>query len=142
MPYPPTKITFMRNILYIAIALFTLVSCSKSASELKPDEMASRAAKLYYENLLHGKCEAYIDGFYCPDSIPASYREQLIVSAKQYVGQMKKDHQGLVSVEAVGARTDTAKHVGEAYLLLGFGDKTKEEVVVPLVLHDGCWMLR
>ena len=83
-----------------------------------------------------------IDGFYRPDSIPESYREQLIVSAKQYVGQMKKDHQGLVSVEAVGARTDTAKHVGEAYLLLGFGDKKKEEVVVPLVLHDGCWMLR
>ena len=36
----------MRNILYTAIALFALVSCSKSASELNPDEMASRAAKL------------------------------------------------------------------------------------------------
>ncbi len=137
-----TPYEIMKKILYIAIALFTLVSCSNKASNVSPDEMASRAAKLYYENLLHGKCEAYIDGFYRPDSIPESYREQLIVSAKQYVGQMKKDHQGLVSVEAVGARTDTAKHVGEAYLLLGFGDKTKEEVVVPLVLHDGCWMLR
>ena len=119
-----------------------LASCGNKASDVSPDEMASRAAKLYYENLLHGKCEAYVDGFYRPDSIPASYREQLIVSAKQYVGQMKKDHQSLVSVEAVGARTDTAKHVGEAYLLLGFGDKTKEEIVVPLVLHNGNWMLR
>ena len=116
-----TPYEIMKKILYIAIALFALASCSKSASELKPDEMASRAAKLYYENLLHGKCEAYIDGFYRPDSIPESYREQLIVSAKQYVGQMKKDHQGLVSVETAGARVDTAKHVGEAYLLLGFG---------------------
>ena len=137
-----TPYEIMKKILYIAIALFALVSCSKSASNAKPDELAARAAKLYYENLLHGKCEAYIDGFYRPDSIPASYREQLIVSAKQYVGQMKKDHQGLVSVETAGARVDTAKHVGEAYLLLGFGDKTKEEVVVPLVLHDGNWMLR
>ncbi|WP_440313745.1 hypothetical protein [Leyella stercorea] len=134
----------MRHIIYLITTLCCLVlaSCGNKASNVSPDEMASRAAKLYYENLLHGKCEAYIDGFYRPDSIPESYREQLIVSAKQYVGQMKKDHQGLVSVEAVGARTDTAKHVGEAYLLLGFGDKTKEEVVVPLVLHDGCWMLR
>ena len=137
-----TPYEIMKKILYIAIALFALASCGKKASNVSPDEMASREAKLYYENLLHGKCEAYIDGFYRPDSIPESYREQLIVSAKQYVGQMKKDHQGLVSVEAVGARTDTAKHVGEAYLLLGFGDKTKEEVVAPLVLHDGCWMLR
>ena len=134
----------MRHIIYLITTLccLALASCGNKASDVSPDELASRAAKLYYENLLHGKCEAYIDGFYRPDSIPESYREQLIVSAKQYVGQMKKDHQGLVSVEAVGARTDTAKHVGEAYLLLGFGDKTKEEVVVPLVLHDACWMLR
>lgn len=134
----------MRHIIYLITTLccLALVSCGNKASDVSPDELAARAAKLYYENLLHGKCEAYIDGFYRPDSIPASYREQLIVSAKQYVGQMKKDHQGLVSVETAGARVDTAKHVGEAYLLLGFGDKTKEEVVVPLVLHDGCWMLR
>lgn len=134
----------MRHIIYLITTLccLALASCGNKASDVSPDEMASRAAKLYYENLLHGKCEAYIDGFYRPDSIPESYREQLIVSAKQYVGQMKKDHQGLVSVETAGARVDTAKHVGEAYLLLGFGDKTKEEVVVPLVLHDGNWMLR
>ena len=134
----------MRHIIYLITTLCCLVlaSCGNKASNVSPDEMASRAAKLYYENLLHGKCEAYVDGFYRPDSIPASYREQLIVSAKQYVGQMKKDHQGLVSVETAGARVDTAKLVGEAYLLLGFGDKTKEEVVVPLVLHDGNWMLR
>lgn len=132
----------MRNILYIAIALFALASCGKSPSAVSPDEMASRAAKVYYDYLLHGNCAAYVDGFYRPDSIPDSYREQLIVSAKQYVGQMKTDHKGLVSVEAAGARTDTAKHVGEAYLMLGFGDKTKEEIVVLLVLHNGNWMLR
>ena len=134
----------MRHIIYIILALvgFTFASCSKSTVTANPDEVASRAAKVYYEYLLHGNCAAYIDGFYRPDSIPDSYREQLIVSAKQYVWQMKNDHQGLVSVEAAGARTDTAKHVGEAYLILGFGDKTKEEVVVPLVLHKGNWMLR
>ena len=134
----------MRHIIYLITTLccLALASCGNKASDVSPDELAARAAKLYYENLLHGKCEAYVDGFYRPDSIPESYREQLIVSAKQYVGQMKKDHQGLVSVETAGARVDTAKHVGEAYLLLGFGDKTKEEIVVPLVLHNGNWMLR
>jgi hypothetical protein len=134
----------MTDILQMLSNLHTLLAplLRNLVTDTPHDDARMVAAKLYYENLLHGKCEAYIDGFYRPDSIPESYREQLIVSAKQYVGQMKKDHQGLVSVEAVGARTDTAKHVGEAYLLLGFGDKTKEEVVVPLVLHDGNWMLR
>ena len=121
----------MRHIIYLITTLccLALASCGKQSAAVSPDELASRAAKVY-------------DGFYRPDSIPESYREQLIVSAKQYVGQMKTDHQGLVSVEAAGARTDTAKHVGEAYLMLGFGDKTKEEIVVPLVLHNGNWMLR
>ena len=134
----------MRHIIYLITILccLALVSCGKQSAAVNPDEMASRAAKIYYDYLLHGDCAAYVDGFYRPDSIPESYREQLIVSAKQYVGQMKTDHQGLVSVEAAGARTDTAKHVGEAYLMLGFGDKTKEEIVVPLVLHNGNWMLR
>ena len=104
-----------------------LASCGKQSAAVSPDELASRAAKVYYDYLLHGDCAAYVDGFYRPDSIPESYREQLIVSAKQYVGQMK---------------TDPAKHLGEAYLMLGFGDKTKEEIVVPLVLHNGNWMLR
>lgn len=134
----------MRHIIYLITTLccLALVSCGKQSAAVSPDEMASHAAKIYYDYLLHGDCAAYVDGFYRPDSIPESYREQLIVSAKQYVGQMKTDHQGLVSVEAAGARTDTAKHVGEAYLMLGFGDKTKEQIVVPLVLHNGNWMLR
>lgn len=134
----------MRYFIYLITTLccLALASCGKQSAAVSPDEMASRAAKIYYDYLLHGDCAAYVDGFYRPDSIPESYREQLIVSAKQYVGQMKTDHQGLVSVEAAGARTDTAKHVGEAYLMLGFGDKTKEQIVVPLVLHNGNWMLR
>ena len=133
----------MRNSLFLLLALIILsfASCGKPV-EPKPEEVAGRAAKAFYDYLIQGKYDAYVDAFYRPDSIPASYREQLIVSAKQYVWQMKTDHQGLVSVEAAGARTDTAKHVGEAYLMLGFGDKTKEEIVVPLVLHNGNWMLR
>ena len=135
---------YMRHIIYIiaAVLCIAFASCGKPTNAVNPDEVAARAAKVYFEYLLHGNCEAYIDGFYRPDSIPDSYREQLIVSAKQYVGQMKNDHQGLVSVEAAGAHTDTTKNVGEAYLILGFGDKTKEEVVVPLVRHEGNWMLR
>ena len=129
-----------RKIVLSAVALLMLAACEKK--QINPDEVMGNAAKIYYGYLIEGKYDAYVDGFYQPDSIPGSYREQLIVSAKQYVGQMKTDHQGLVSVEAAGARTDTAKHVGEAYLMLGFGDKTKEEIVVPLVLHNGNWMLR
>ena len=133
----------MRNSLYLLSALFILVlaSCSKPA-EPKPEEVAGRAAKAYYDYLIQGKYDAYVDAFYRPDSIPAIYREQLIVSTKQYVWQMKTDHQGLDSVTIAGAKVDTAKHVGHAFLVLCFKDSTREEIVVPMTLKKGNWMMR
>lgn len=133
----------MRNSLFLLLALLILsfASCGKPV-EPKPEEVAGRAAKAFYDYLIQGKYDAYVDAFYRPDSIPASYREQLIVSAKQYVWQMKTDHQGLQSVEIAGAKADTARHIGSAFLVLGFKDKTKEEIVVPLVLNNGNWMMR
>lgn len=133
----------MRNSFFFLLTLFILsfASCSKPI-EPKPEEIAGRAAKAYYDYLIQGKYDAYVDAFYRPDSIPASYREQLIVSAKQYVCQMKTDHEGLMSVDIAGAKTDTARHIGSAFLVLSFKDKTKEEIVVPLVLNKGNWMMR
>lgn len=124
-----------------ALGLLTMLSCRRAEGP-KPEELAGKAAKLYYENLIAGNYAAYVDGFYRPDSIPGSYREQLITSAKQYVAQMKEDHKGLVAVDIAGAKADTAKHVGHAFLMLCFKDSVREEIVVPMVLHDGNWMLR
>ncbi len=133
----------MRNILYIFLSLLILsfASCRK-AEDVKPEVLMAQTAKIYYDYLLQGKYEAYVDGFYRPDSIPGSYREQLIVSAKQYVWQMKDDHKGLDSVTIAGAKADTAKHVGQAFLVLCFKDSTKEEIVVPMTLKKGNWMMR
>ena len=133
----------MRNILYVVLALVVLAVASCGKTEVQnPNELAVRAAKVYYDYLIPGNYEAYVDGFYRPDSIPGSYREQLIVNAKQYVGQIKDDHGGLAAVHAVSAKTDTARHVGRAFLMLCFGDSTKEEIVVPMVLHGGNWYMK
>ena len=61
---------------------------------------------------------------------------------RSYVWQMKTDHEGLMSVDIAGAKIDTARHIGSAFLVLSFKDKTKEEIVVPLVLNKGNWMMR
>ena len=143
---PPAKVCNvknMRHIIYICLSLLalSLVSCRKDEGP-KPEELAGRAAKIYYEYLRDGKYDAYVDGFYRPDSIPASYREQLIVSAKQYAWQMKEDHKGLDSVGISRAKVDTARHVGHAFLVLHFKDNVHEVIVVPMVQHHGNWMLR
>lgn len=134
----------MRNTLVcLSLSFVTLctLSCHKTEGQ-KPEELAGRTAKAYYDYLIEGKYEAYTDGFYQPDSIPGSYREQLIVNAKQYAAQMKEDHGGLAAVKVAGAKADTARHMGHAFLVLCFKDSTKEEIVVPMALVEGNWMMK
>ncbi len=127
------------TIFSLAVAA-TLVGCKDPA----PDQgkIAGQTAKIYYEYLINGKYEAYVDGFHQPDSIPANYREQLITNAKMFVGMINEKHNGLKSVSVANAKADTARHVGQAFLLLCFGDSTREEIVVPMEQHHGVWMMR
>ena len=134
----------MRHIIYIVAALLgiTFVSCGKSPATVNPDELASRAAKVYYEYLLHGNCAAYIDGFYRPDSIPDSYREQLEANSKMYLAGLRADHGGISEIRIVNCRNDSKGETAEAYLLVCFADSVKEEIVVAMAKHDGRWMMR
>lgn len=125
-------------------SIFALAACLSACNKsgIDPNEVMGQAAKVYYEYLIHGKYEAYVDGFYQPDSIPDSYREQLVANAKMFAALMDEQHKGLKSVSVASAKADTARHVGHAFLILCFGDSTREEVVVPTVEHKGAWMLR
>ena len=129
-----------RTLLFISAALLLLAACGRKQPD--PGEVMDRVAKAYYDYLIQGNYEAYVDGFYQPDSIPGSYREQLIANAKMFVGLMDEQHKGLKSVSLASAKADTARHAGSAFLIMQFGDGTKEEVLVPMTEHNGNWMLR
>ena len=95
----------MKKLFYFFVALLA-VACSSGPD---PGEVAAQAAKEYYTQLLAGKYEHYVDGFYRPDSIPASYRRQLIDNAKMFVGQQKDERRGILDVRVVNAVADTVK---------------------------------
>ena len=48
--------------------------------KVDPADVAAQVAKQYYDYLLEGKYEAFVDGKYRPDSIPGSYRDQLVMN--------------------------------------------------------------
>jgi hypothetical protein len=129
-----------RKLILAATTLLLFAACGKS--QIDPSGVMGNVAKAYYDYLIEGKYDAYVDGFYQPDSIPGSYREQLITNAKMFTGLMNEQHKGLKSVSIASAKADTAHHVGHAFLIMHFGDGTKEEVVVPMVERQGNWMLR
>ena len=132
----------MKTLLFFMILMIGVGVTSCKKEEIDPAVVAGNVAKQYYQYLLDGKYEEFVDGYYQPDSIPGVYREQLITNAKMFVGLQKEVHQGMVKVDVAKASVDTANHVANVFLNIAYGDSTTEEVVVPMVLVDGNWMMK
>lgn len=126
-------------VLFVAAAM-ALVSCKGDGPA--PNELAAHTAKEYYDHLLAGRYDEYLAGVSGTDSIPASYREQLLVNARQFMAQQQKEHGGISEVRVVRAVADSLGRHADVYLMLCFGDSAKEEVVVPMVSDGNRWMMR
>lgn len=127
--------------LLTAFAAMLLLACGGNGGS-DPSEMVGRTAKLYYDNLLHGRYAEFVDGHYRTDSIPDSYRRQLIDNMRMFTAQQNEEHHGISEVRVVRATADTVRHEGNAFLMLCFRDSTKEEIVVPMVQVNGLWMMK
>ena len=139
----------MRKFFLFISACFALsfFSCS---GEKKPDDAAARAAKEYYDSLFAKNYAYFVGGMYLPDTIPPAYREQLEANASMFVGRMADEHHGVSDVRIMRFVNDTImspdekSHVrtSDVYLVLCLGDSLNEEVVVPMINHKGCWLMR
>ncbi|KGI59940.1 hypothetical protein HMPREF3034_02327 [Prevotella sp. DNF00663] len=129
----------------LPVLLLTCILLSFAACGGKQDdqgELAARAAKLYYDYLLHGDYDAFVAGTYRPDSLPASYQKQLADNAAMFIGQQNDEHRGIKDIRIVSGKADTAKHVAQVMMQIVYGDSTNEQIVVPMVQHKGVWYLR
>ena len=122
------------------IGLMGLVGCQ----EVSLEQQAAEAAQSYYQRLLDGYPDGFLAGKAAYDEMPADYRDQLVKANEQYMKDVEQKHNGLRSVVVspnVG-RIDSTLHVVYAFLLLSYGDSTKEEDTVPMVQVDGDWKMR
>ena len=120
---------------------FLLMACSKK-KEVDQGELAGRTAKLYYEQLLEGQYEAFLEGENRSEKLPDSYRKQLLINLQQFVEQQKKEHNGIDSVSYVSSVFSAKDSTASAFLLFHYGDKTTEQVVVSMLKKQGVWMMR
>ena len=93
----------MKQLLFVVLVFLALCACSSPT----PEEMASLAAKGYYEHLLKGEYEQFLEGKAGSDSLPEAYRAQLIAGYKQFVAQQNSLHNGIHDIRVVNARRDT-----------------------------------
>ena len=127
----------MRKLISIVV-LVIVAACSTPTKE----ELASLAAKGYYQHLIDGDYDHFLEGRVMADSLPDDYRSQLIDGYAQFLAQQQKARGGINEVRVSRAFTDSTQQYTSVLLMLCFGDSTTEEVVVPMVEHNGRWMMK
>lgn len=116
-----------------------IIACSGLTSE----EMASLAAKGFYEHLIRGEYEQFLEGKDGLDRNSAEdYWGQLLDNCHLFMRQQEIAHRGISEVRVVSAKTDTLQNYTNVFMMLCFGDSTNEEIVVPMVERDGRWMMK
>ena len=120
-------------------ALVVLGACGSATKE----ELASLAAKGYYEHLIHGEYEQFYEGMDQREfTSEADYRSQMLDNLRQFMARQEKEHHGILEVRVSNAATDTVQQFTNVFLVLCFGDSTNEEVVVPMVERNGSWRMK
>ena len=131
---------YQHKLLSFALALLLLAACSKKS----PEQQAAEAAVAYYQHLVEGYPEGFLEGKVGVDNLPSDYCDQLLAVYKQYIDELQKKHQGLQRVRIADnvGRRDTLQHLMYTFLLLSYGDSTQEEITVPMVEVDGEWKMK
>ena len=139
-----------KTIVFLPFYLFAflLFSCGSASRE----ELASLAAKGYYDYLIHGEYEQFYEGMdqrALPGdstalvlSADSAYRSQMLDNLRQFMAQQEKEHRGVLEVRVSNAVTDTVQQFTNVFLVLCFGDSTNEEIVVPMVERHGSWKMK
>ena len=129
----------MRKLVYLVLLVFLAqwAACSSPTKE----ELASLAAKGYYQHLVEGDFEHFLEGRVMADSLPDDYRSQLIDGYAQFLAQQQA-RGGIREVRISRAFTDSTQQYTSVLLMLCYGDSTTEEVVVPMAERNGRWMMK
>ena len=146
-PNRPGKLAYLAYLarlvrLDMLALLVMLVFLAGSCCSPSKEELASLAAKGYYQHLIEGDIEHFLEGRMMADSLPADYRSQLIDGYSQFLAQQVKARGGINEVRVSRAFTDSTQQYTSVLLTLCYGDSTSEEVVVPMVEHNGRWMMK
>ena len=124
---------------FLVFLMILIGACSSPTREV----LASLAAKGYYDHLIHGEYEQFLEGKdLLTTSDDADYRSQLLDNYSQFMEVLQSAHGGIRDVRIVRAKTDSLQSYTNVFLTLCFGDSTNEEVVVPMVEKEGRWRMR
>ena len=124
--------------MFFALALTLAIACSKP----KPADLAAKAAKEYFDELIAGNFSAFLDAQYAANEVPPEYRKQLLNNLRGFIVQQKEEHSGIREIRISHASADSIEGEADVYLVFCYGDSTTEEVLVPMRERDGVWYVK
>ena len=123
----------------LILLIVMLAACGNPSKE----ELASLAAKGYYDHLIRGEYEQFLEGVDQRERMADDdYRSQLLDCYEQFMAQQTTAHRGILEVRVSNAKTDTIQKYTNVFLVLCYGDSTNEEIVVPMVERNGSWRMK
>ena len=100
--------------LAVIILLAVLAACGSATKE----ELASMAAKGYYDHLIRGEFEQFYEGL---DqrvlSADPNYRSQMLDNLRQFMARLEEEHRGVLEVRVSNATTDTLQQFTNVFLV-------------------------
>lgn len=134
----------MRNVILVLTGLVLLLAaCSKKlTAEEQALADAKEVAEESYKALFAGQYDTFLSHRADGDSLPESYREQMIETYKQFCYLIEKEHGGINSLRVSNALRDTTLDMIQVFLILNFADSIQEEIVVPMVEESGKWKVK
>ncbi len=132
----------MRKFLFVIIAVIALTGCGSKEGP-SPADVAGKAAEQYYSYLLHRDYSAFVDGMNYANPIPKDYRRVLEDNAASFLHDQDSIHGGIKSAQFSRANIMPNDSTAAAvYLMLTYGNNTKEEVLVPMVKRNDVWYMK
>ena len=132
----------MKKILFLFVACTSLMCLSGCRHQIEPSDLAEITAKGYYDQLLKGNANDFVEGTFHAYPIPKVLHEQLITNAKMFVYTQDSLHQSIKKIDIVDSKIDTVSHTDNVFLKFYYGDGTNENILVPMVENRGKWMMR
>lgn len=124
------------SIMALALGVFLLESCKDRIDE---HAVVRASAQQYYDSLVAGNYEGFVSGMAGTDSLPRSYRQQVIDMIAQHADEMRAKG-GIV--KAVATRDSLLDSLAYVFLDVTFGDSTVEQVGVKMVREGNQWKMK
>ncbi len=122
----------------LPLLLFAVNACRPKGDRLT-GESARQAAERYFNMLIQGQYEQYVNGMVSSADMSAELRSQMTDLLSQFCESQQLDRAMLSAQATADSLQDSSAYVRLDVL---HGDSTTEEVGMPLVFSGGRWLMQ